>query len=124
MAGRYRRAPSFQVRHARPRGQDGARAGLVRSGDVPDAAERSVVPAPGAPLAAQFIEHSGLHAVLGELGYGDNLDADRVVGATGSRVPGSKGCPVLLGGEGHERVVDCAARDAEAAQRVWQLPRA
>jgi hypothetical protein len=107
-----------------PRGQDGARAGLVRSGDAPDVAERSVVPRPVPPLAAQFIEHSGVQAMLYELSYDDDLDADRIVGATGSRVPGSKGCPVLLGGEGHERVVDCAARDAEAAQRVWQLPRA
>lgn len=60
-----------------PRGQDGARAGLVRSGGVPDTAERSVVPAPGPPLAAHFIEHSGLHAVLGELGYGDSRVANR-----------------------------------------------
>jgi hypothetical protein len=54
-----------------PDGQDGARAGLVRSGDVPDAAERSVVPAPFPPLAAQFIEHSEVHAMLDELGYDD-----------------------------------------------------
>jgi hypothetical protein len=77
------------------RGQDGARAGLVRSGDAQDFAERSVVPAPVPSLAAQFIEHSGVHALPDELGYDDDLDADRIVGATGSRVPGSKGCRVL-----------------------------
>ena len=83
-----------------------------------------MVPARVPPLAARFIEHSGVHALRDELGYDDDLDADRIVGAAGWRVPGSKGCPVLLGGEDHERVVDRAARDAEAAQRVWQLPRA
>ena len=63
----------------------------------------------GPPLAAQFIEHSGLHAVLGELGYGDNLDADRVVGATGSCVPGSKGCPAYdRVGHGHVPALKCA----------------
>jgi hypothetical protein len=59
--------------------------GLVRSGDAPDAAERSVVPAPAPPLAAQFVEHIVVHAMLDELGYDDDLDAGRVVGATGSR---------------------------------------
>jgi hypothetical protein len=64
-----------------------------------------MVPAPVPPLAAQLIEHSELHAKLDELGYDDDLAADRVVGATDSCVPGSKGCL------GPRRAVGPDARD-------------
>ena len=55
----------------------------------------------------------------GELGYDDDLDADRIIGATGSRVPGSKGCPVLLGGEGHERETERRGHARSHLMSCW-----
>ena len=55
-------------------------------------------------------------------GYDDYLGADRVIGASCPRVPGREGYPVLFGGQCHERVIDGAACDAEATQRVRQFP--
>jgi hypothetical protein len=55
-------------------------------------------------------------------GYDDYLDADRVIGTSCPSVPGREGYPVLFGGQRHERVIDGAACNAEAAQRVRQFP--
>src|ERR1700722_6606194 len=53
-------------------------------------------------------------------GDDDDLDADCVVGAACPGVSGSQGHAVLLGGKGHESVIDGAARDSEAAEGVRQ----
>jgi hypothetical protein len=48
--------------------------------------------------------------------------ADCVIGASCPRVPGREGYLVLFGGKCHQRVIDGTACDAEAAQRVRELP--
>src|SRR5580698_5547968 len=76
------------------------------------------------PLACTHIDCSGAtsaadRAVAGS-GDDDDLDADRVVSPACPGVSGSQGHAVLLGGKGHESVIDSAARDSEAAEGVRQ----
>ena len=64
----------------------------------------------------------GCGCVVARSGDDDYLDTDCVVSAACPGVSGSQGSPVLLRGQCHERVVDGAACDAEAAERVRQGP--
>ena len=50
-----------------------------------------------------------------DLAYKDHLGAYGVVGAACSCIPGREGCPVFLGCQRYQRVIDGAARDAQAA---------
>jgi len=69
-------------------------------------------------IAVTEIRKAFLRRPSVQSGYDDHRDADCVMGAACPRVPGREGCPVLLGGQRHQRVINGAARDAQAAQRV------